>query len=347
MKKPHAARKCCIMYSGSTVNLHFFPEDIFVNRLEEILYSGQEDIDRVISYLIETRGKLLRPRLVYLCASSRASDPLILRDTAVAVELIHLASLVHDDVIDHSSLRRGKESLNAREGEKIAVLAGDYLFASAFQLISRLGCPEIIENLSSTIKIMCGGEIKQLNQAHSLEIGQEAYFAKSFAKTACLFASACRVGALAAGLSSEQSCGLEQYGLCLGYAYQILDDVLDFVAESRELGKPVGGDLLEGNLTLPVLLALEDPEHCQRMRSLLRDGTPRARDLPRILQVLEDSRSLEGSLHWASGFLKQGLESLNCLPDGTIRRELKALADFLLDGYYRKMKGHQAQDLQA
>ncbi|HWP98019.1 MAG TPA: polyprenyl synthetase family protein [Syntrophomonadaceae bacterium] len=335
------------MSNDSAVKLHFFPEEMVVNRLQDILHSEHEEIDRVIGSLMESRGKLLRPRLVYLCASLQDSDPLMLRDAAVAVELIHLASLVHDDVIDHSPLRRGKESLNARWGEKISVLAGDYLFASAFHLISRLECREIMECLAGAIKIMCSGEIKQLIQAHSLVVSQEEYFEKTFAKTACLFASACRVGSLTSNLPGEQGKILEQYGLCLGYAYQIIDDVLDFAADSKELGKPVGGDLLEGNITLPVLLALEDPEHSQRMCNLLRDGTPRVEDLPRILQVLEDSCALEKSLRWASGFLNQSMEVLNHLPDNSARRALKELALFLGDGYYRQMDSQRACNLEA
>ncbi len=315
------------------IKLHPFPEDQVLNRIRDVLKPQNESIKELIDYLLQSSGKLLRPRLVYLCASFYPHDAAAVRDSAVAVELIHLASLVHDDIIDHSYLRRGQESLNARWGDKISVLTGDYLFASAFYLIGEMGSSELMKDLSNTIRIMCAGEIKQLNQIRNLSINQEEYFQKSFAKTACLFACACKTGAMSSDMPAEQVALLQKYGICLGYAYQIIDDVLDFVAESSELGKPVGGDLLEGNFTLPVLLALELESHSARMKNLLRDGRVNPEDLPRIVKVLEESGALQDSLKWAKAFVNQGLECLSALPDIDARLSLIELAYFIMEKF--------------
>lgn len=334
-------KECFAIQPDTLLNLHYFPQEMLQQRLAETLQAGNEDIDQVFSYLLQSWGKMLRPRLVYLSASFYPHNAAALCDTAVAIELIHMASLVHDDIIDKSELRRGQESLNARWGEKIGVLTGDFLFASAYNLLSKSGRLDILQKISSTIKTMCGGEIRQLNQAGHLNLSQDDYFEKCFAKTACLFGCACKVGALASDMPEDEIFALEQFGLCAGYAYQIIDDVLDFVGESRELGKPVGGDLLEGNVTLPVLLALEDPDHKPRMDNLLRRELTAA-DIPRIIQVLEESHALELSMRWAAAFLQQGREFLGRLPDCPARQDLTEFSLYLIDAYY---KGHKIQPL--
>jgi heptaprenyl diphosphate synthase len=327
-------KECFAIKPDAVLNLHYFPQEMVQQRLADTLQAGNEEIDQVLSYLLQRPGKMLRPRLVYLCASFYPHDATLLCDTAVAIELIHLASLVHDDIIDGSQLRRGQDSLNTRWGEKISVLTGDYLFASAYDLLSQSGRPDILQKVSFTIKTMCGGEIRQLNQAGRFSLSQDEYFEKCFAKTACLFGCACRAGALTSEMPDDEIFALEQFGLCAGYAYQIIDDVLDFVGESRELGKPVGGDLLEGNVTLPVLLAREDPDHGPRINNLLRGELSKA-DIPRIIRVLEESQALELSMRWAAAFLQQGREFLNKLPECPARQDLNDFSLYLIDAYYR------------
>lgn len=327
-------KECFAIKSDTVLNLHYFPQEMVQQRLAESLQAGNENIDEVMSYLLQRPGKMLRPRLVYLCASFYPHDAALLCDTAVAIELIHLASLVHDDIIDGSHLRRGQESLNSHWGEKISVLTGDYLFASAYQLLGKSGRSDILERVSLTIKTMCGGEIRQLNQAGQFNLSQDDYFERCFAKTACLFACACKAGALASEMPDEEIFALEQFGLCAGYAYQIIDDVLDFVGESGGLGKPVGGDLLEGNATLPVLLALEDPDYNPRIMNLLGRDLTKA-DIKRIIRVLEESQALELSMRWAAAFLQQGREFLDRLPECQARQNLNEFSLYLIDAYYR------------
>jgi heptaprenyl diphosphate synthase len=264
-------------------------------------------------------------------------DPIVVRDIAVAVELIHLASLIHDDVIDHAMIRRGRESINSIWGNHASVLTGDYLFASAFNLINMHGMQAIMENVTTTIRIMCIGEIKQMSMAGDLNVTEDQYLEKTYGKTACLFASSCKVGALAGSMPAESISALEQFGLCLGYGYQILDDLLDFLSESSLLGKPVGNDLLEGNITLPVIYALKSKEYGARLRSLLETRQLNAQKMGEVTRVLIDSKGVEYSLHLSRQFIARGISNLDILPPNPAIKELKLMASYLLETYYQKL----------
>ncbi|MEQ8201178.1 MAG: polyprenyl synthetase family protein [Syntrophomonadaceae bacterium] len=317
-----------------------FPSDSIYLRMQEVLAADDSDIKIILDYLVANRGKMLRPRMVFLAASLAPHDQEIVRDAAVAVELIHMASLVHDDVIDQAMSRRGRDSLNKRWGNHASVLAGDYLFATAFQLINEHGMRSIMENITTTIRIMCAGEIKQMSLIRNLDITIEDYLQKCYGKTGCLFASSCVVGALAAGLPEETVYALEQYGLCLGYAYQIIDDLLDFQADSARLGKPVGNDLEEGNITLPVIQALQSSLHGQGLRSLLEDeGIPVTEKMPEIIQILHATGAIEDSLRLARQFIDRARAYLQVLPPGATVKQLNALAWYLLETYDHMLAG--------
>lgn len=266
---------------------------------------------------------MLRPRLVYYTAALNPHDPIVVRDIATAVELIHLASLVHDDVIDQSPLRRGRESLNAHFGNQTSVLAGDYLFAAAFNLINRHQQMQIMDDITHTIQVMCSGEIIQLGLAYDVNIGLDQYFDKTYRKTACLFASSCKTGALASQAAPDQVKHLEQFGLCLGYAYQIIDDVMDLVADSQTLGKPVGNDITQGNITLPVILALANGLQGARLKSLLERRSSIPASLGEIINIVIESGSVGAAIDHAAAFLDRGLEHLGELPPGDSLEALK------------------------
>ena len=328
-----------IVINTDTIALAFypFPADSIRSRMKEVLISDNPEIDSILDYLTDNSGKMIRPRLVFITASISANDPVVVTDIAVAVELIHLASLVHDDVIDHSIMRRGRESLNSRWGNHASVLTGDYLFATAFYLINKHGMQDIMENITTTIRIMCAGEIKQMSLAGNLDVTEDQYLEKTYGKTACLFASSCKVGALASSMPPQSVYALEQFGLCLGYAYQIMDDLLDFLSDSTLLGKPVGNDLLEGNITLPVIYALKSKKYGVWLRSLLE--TPKLTDqqMLRVIEVLTDSNAVESSLHSARQFIARGLDYLNALPASPAHKELQHMANHLLETYYQKL----------
>jgi heptaprenyl diphosphate synthase len=323
--------------TDATIDYSNFPAQKVNKRLQEVLYCGSPEVDHILNYLVENSGKLLRPRMVYLCGSMYPNDESRLIDIAVAVELIHMASLVHDDIIDNSQLRRGKPSLNQRWGNQVGVLTGDYLFAAAFNLISQSNSAAVMENLTSTIKVMCSGEIKQLGMLFDLNLSKEDYFDKTYRKTACLFASSCAVGAILGKAPQKQIRMLEQFGLYLGYAYQIIDDVLDFVSDSELLGKPIANDLSQGNITLPVILALKDHQQGEKIRNILKNGISQPAKLNQVQEILEESGALEESIRLSRQYLNLGLSLLEEFPRIAVIEEMKSLSRYLLEGYYRKL----------
>src|SRR3954465_6037403 len=225
--------------------------------LREAVRSDDAYLTEVASHLIVAGGKRVRPLFAIASAASPAAtsgqEPTadVVRG-GVAVELVHLGSLYHDDVIDEAPTRRTVESVNARWGNLTAILAGDFLLARASELAAPLGT-EVAGLLAATIGRLCEGEVAELRTAYNVDRTETAYFGAIEGKTAALFATACRIGAIVGGLPREQVDALTSYGLAYGMAFQIVDDVLDVTATSDELGKPAGHDLVEGVYTLPVL----------------------------------------------------------------------------------------------
>ncbi len=303
-----------------------------------MLTGHNEEMGRIIEYLLTGSGKMLRPRLVFLSASLYPHDSQLVTDMAAAVELVHLASLVHDDVIDQSDCRRGRESLNSRYGNQTSVLTGDYLFATAFKLVNRYNQQDILDNLTSTIQTMCAGEIKQMQMAFDVKISKEDYLEKSFGKTACLFASCCRIGALSCSMPDEEASALEEFGLCLGYAYQIIDDLLDFVSDRARLGKPCGSDLREGNITLPVIHLLCDSSYGSWVQSIISDRKFDDSIIDGITEALIKSGAIDDCLQLTYHFITRGLERLDKLPSGPARKEIMNMGKFLLENYYRSLR---------
>jgi heptaprenyl diphosphate synthase len=235
--------------------------------LRESVRTEDPFLSEVAGHLIGAGGKRLRP-LLAICAGCAggarpATDDVI--TGAVAVELVHLGSLYHDDVIDEASTRRGVESVNARWSNIVAILAGDFLLARASGLAASLGV-EVAGLLAATIGELCRGQVLELQRLFDVSRDEEAYFGSIEGKTGALFATSCRIGALVAGLDAEAVEALTNYGRHLGVVFQIVDDVLDLTASDEQLGKPAGLDLAEGIYTLPVIYALRDSTE---LRSLL------------------------------------------------------------------------------
>jgi len=310
----------------------------------EVLDNGNEEVRKIIAYLMEKDGKMLRPRLVFHSSLLFPCSQELIIDIAAAVELIHMASLVHDDVIDASPLRRGRKSLNACFGNQVSVLTGDYLFATAFYLINLHDIKEVMTEITTAIQNMCAGEIKQMSLAFRPDISEEEYWEKTYGKTACLFASSCKVGALATSMSPDQVMNLQQYGLCLGFAYQILDDILDFVSDDERLGKPVGQDLREGNITLPVIYLLKNSAYADWLSSVLKKRSISEAEMVQIIEILLNSEAISYSLHRSLQCLKQGLAFLRKLPDCAARRELENIGIYLWEGYYKKLSHYCRED---
>ena len=246
-------------------------------RVEEALrrtvQAGDPFMTTVASHLIPAGGKRLRPALAICIGGLAAAEPGPVPDDVVmgacAVELVHLGSLYHDDVMDEARTRRNVDSVNAKWGDLVAILAGDFLLARASEIAASLGT-EVAGLLASTIGLLCEGQVRELSQAFDVGRTEDAYLTAIKGKTAALMATACRIGAITAGLDRPTVEAVTGYGERVGMVFQIVDDILDVVATDEELGKPSGNDLVEGVYTLPVIRALASPDTADPLRRLLR-----------------------------------------------------------------------------
>ena len=283
--------------------------------LREAVRSDDAYLTEVASHLILAGGKRVRPLFAIAAAASggaEVSDDVV--RGGVAVELVHLGSLYHDDVIDEAPTRRTVESVNARWGNLTAILAGDFLLAKASEIAASLGT-EVAGLLASTIGRLCEGEVGELRTAYDVERTEAAYFSAIEGKTASLFATACRIGAIVGGLPRDQIDALTEFGLAYGMAFQIVDDVLDVTATEADLGKPAGHDLVEGVYTLPVLRALAATDDLRKQLGRPIEGA----ELDAALAAVRTDGAVTGAIDTAHTYAKSAVSALEALPsnDGT------------------------------
>jgi heptaprenyl diphosphate synthase len=298
--------------------------------LAESVVIGDSYLDNVTTHLIRAGGKRLRPLLAFAAATGgacEASQDVLLG--GVALELMHLASLYHDDVMDEAVIRRNVESVNARFGNLIAIVAGDYLMARSAAIAADLGT-EIAGLLARTLAALTRGQVSEVRTTFKLERTVDDYFEAIGGKTATLMASACRVGALTADRSDACMEALTSFGHSFGMVFQIRDDVLDLLSSGDQLGKPAGQDLSEGIYTLPVLVALDDKAVGPELRSLL--GKPLdepEQEKARLLVLSTDgvAKSISEGRRWVA----TGIEMLEELPEPGLRAGFAALVTSLLD----------------
>ena len=289
-------------------------------------------LTEMTSHLIRAGGKRLRPMLGVLAASTGTDSggtgiTLDVIDGGVAVELVQVGSLYHDDVIDEADSRRGVESVNVRWNNLTAILAGDFLLAKASEIAARLGT-EVAELLAKTIGRLCEGEILELRHAYQTDRTEEAYYGAIDGKTASLYATACRIGAIVGGLPRPHVEALTAYGRSFGMAFQLVDDVLDLVSTEAELGKPAGHDITEGVYNLPVLRALAT-DGGGELRSLL--GTPiEGEERDRARDLVLASGGIESTIAEAERFVVEAKASLDDLGPSTGATALADGADHLL-----------------
>ena len=298
--------------------------------LAESVIFGDEYLDSVTTHLIYAGGKRLRPLLALASATggarSATQEDLL---GGVALELMHLASLYHDDVMDEAEVRRNVPSVNARFGNLIAIVAGDYLMARSAAIAAELGT-EIAGLLARTLAWLTRGQVSEVRTAFSLRRTETDYFEAIEGKTASLMASSCRVGALTAGLDREQTEGLTEFGRCFGMVYQLRDDILDIVAVDNQLGKPAGQDLAEGIYTLPTLHALRDATVGDQLHEVLGerlDGEDRER--ARKLVVATDG--VDQTIAAAQRYLVQAHDALTVVPHEALRVGLTSFIESLLE----------------
>ena len=302
-----------------------------VNRLiVERMHSPVALIPQLAGHIVAAGGKRLRPMLTL--ASARLCGYQGDRHIALAaaVEFIHTATLLHDDVVDASELRRGRDTANAVWGNKPAVLVGDFLFARSFELMVEDGSLHILEILSRAAAIIAEGEVGQLVTANDTATTEAAYLEVIEAKTAALFAAASRIGAVIAERPPGEEEALERFGRNLGIAYQLIDDMLDFSAQESEFGKAVGDDFRDGKITLPIVIAFArgDAEERGFWRRTLEDGEQGPGDLERAISLVARRGALAETLARARLYAAEATEALAPFPDGKLRRALIETAAF-------------------
>jgi geranylgeranyl pyrophosphate synthase len=279
-------------------------------------------------YLLEAGGKRFRPLLVLL--SGRFGDPQDGRlvPGAVAIELTHLATLYHDDVIDEAESRRGIPSVNARWGNTVAILTGDFLFARASEISSDLG-NEVTRLLAVTIAQVCEGQIREVQGAGRLDADEASYLEVIRRKTASLIATSCRVGGMLSGAGPEVVEGLDRFGRSLGMAFQLSDDIMDLASDEATLGKAPGSDLREGVYTLPVIHALRASARRDELRGLLQPGPPEGDRLAGALDIVRSDGSLEPAREAVTAEVRRAIAAADGLPSGNARDALLHLSEFI------------------
>ncbi|HQX24167.1 MAG TPA: polyprenyl synthetase family protein [Pseudomonadota bacterium] len=288
-------------------------------------------VNQIAEYLVGAGGKRLRPMVVLLAARAAGYAGEDHVQSAAIVEFIHTATLLHDDVVDESGMRRGRPTANATWGNAASVLVGDFLYSRAFQLMVELDRMRIMRVLADTTNAIAEGEVLQLMHLNNPDVDEAAYLRVIERKTAVLFAAAARLGGILAGLPAAQEQALADYGLALGYAFQIADDMLDYVADAQSLGKNLGDDLAEGKATLPLIraLALADPERSGRIRRAIEAGD--VGELPMIADAIRESGALDYSRARADRYAAAAIAALAPLTASPWRDALEVLAHYAID----------------
>lgn len=294
------------------------------------LHSDVGLVENIGHYLVEAGGKRLRPLMVLLTANAMGYQQKHHLDLAAIIEFIHTATLLHDDVVDMSSLRRGRATANAKWGNAPSVLVGDFLYSRAFQMMVAIGDMEIMAILSSATNRISEGEVQQLTNARNPEIDEATYFTVIDKKTAVLFAAACEVAAVLTNATDVQRQALKAYGHHVGMAFQLVDDALDYTGDAETLGKNVGDDLAEGKPTLPLIYAMKTGTAAQAelIANAIREGD--AGQLQNILAIVQDTGAMEYTLNAARQHVAAAQKQLETLPVSDYSKAMFEVAAFAL-----------------
>jgi octaprenyl-diphosphate synthase len=289
-------------------------------------------VDQIADHIIAGGGKRLRPLIVLLAARACGYGGSSHIDAAAFIEFIHTATLLHDDVVDGSSRRRGRLTANAIYGNQASVLVGDFVYSRAFQMMAAIGSQRVMEIMSEATNVIAEGEVLQLMNANDPETTQQRYLEVIYRKTAKLFESGSEVSAVLAGASPSLQRALADYGKHLGTAYQLIDDVLDYRSDPEERGKNLGDDLAEGKPTLPLIHALRQSDSetdRQRIRRAIEQGG--LDEMEPILATIESTGALEYTRRLAQDEADQALTALHALPESPYKKGLAALARFAVE----------------
>jgi len=327
-------RSLCVVPSSPLFALSSHAADLarIEAALGESVLTPDPYLNEIASHLIVAGGKRLRPILTVVAAQVAGEADAVLHERAVqggiACELVQTGSLYHDDVMDEADTRRGVDTVNAKWGNLKAILAGDFLLARASELAAGLGV-EVAGLLAATIGRLCEGQLLELQHAFDVDRTEDVYLRSIGGKTASLLGSACRIGGIVAELPREHTEALTTFGWSYGMAFQVVDDVLDIVATSDQLGKPAGHDLEEGVYTLPVIRTLAGPRGAELRPLLTRDIDPATRD--KAIEIVREDGGIENAISAARAFAEEGRSALATLPDSPGVTGLTAAAEYLLE----------------
>jgi len=299
--------------------------------IRQRLHSEVSLVNQIAEYIISAGGKRIRPVLVLLLANAHGYRGTAHHELAAVVEFIHTATLLHDDVVDESSMRRGRQTANALFGNAASVLVGDFLYSRSFQMMVGLENMRVMQILSDATNVIAEGEVLQLLNMHDPDVSHESYLKVIRSKTAKLFEAAAELGALVAGASQAQVAAAGEYGRSLGTAFQLIDDVLDYAGDAAEIGKNVGDDLREGKPTLPLIYLMEHgtPEQRELVRSCIEQGDEQHFDA--VLAAVTSSGALDYTRREAETAARRAAESIADLPDSAYKQSLLQLCSFAVD----------------
>ncbi|PLT34872.1 heptaprenyl diphosphate synthase component II [Bacillus sp. V5-8f] len=314
--------KLKMLYSDLNTDLKIIEKE-----LEAAIQADSPVLRQASLHLLQSGGKRIRPVFVLLAAKFGKYDIQVVKNAAIVLELIHMASLVHDDVIDDSDLRRGAPTIKSKWDNRIAMYTGDYIFARSLEVMSNFNNPLAHQLLAHTIVEVCKGEIEQIRDKYDFDQNLRTYLRKIKRKTALLIASSCQLGAIAANVDEKVHKQLFRFGYYVGMTYQITDDILDFTATEKELGKPAGGDLRQGNITLPVLIAMKDPAIKVKVERVHEHISKE--ELADLLSLINSSGAIEQASELGNAYLEKAYKVLAELPENRAKKTLSDIAKFI------------------
>ena len=292
--------------------------------LTEMAEKKHPFLARLLDHTFSTPGKNIRPAITLLASNFYPHDERNTEKMATGVELLHIASLIHDDTVDGAMLRRGKMTISSLWGPKAAVLAGDYIFAASATLVCDTGNIRVIRRFAETIMELSSGELQEMAETYNPEQSMRGYLVRIYNKTASLFTTAAESGAILSGAPESCSQSMRSYGHNLGMAFQVVDDILDFDGTEEEIGKPIGSDLANGVVTLPTLIAMQRRSCCDAVKRVL--ANPDDEDLMKeVVSLIQNESVLEESYEFASRYCEKALANLSGLPPCSSRDSLEEL----------------------
>ena len=292
--------------------------------LTEMAEKKHPFLARLLDHTFTTPGKNIRPAITLLASNFYPHDERNTEKMATGVELLHIASLIHDDTVDGAMLRRGKMTISSLWGPKAAVLAGDYIFAASATLVCDTGNIRVIRRFAETIMELSSGELQEMAETYNPEQSMQGYLDRIYNKTASLFTTAAESGAILSGAPEACSQSMRSYGHNLGMAFQVVDDILDFDGTEEEIGKPIGSDLANGVVTLPTLIAMQRRSCCDAVKRVL--ANPDDEDLmEEVVSLIQNESVLEESYEFASRYCEKALANLSGLPPCSSRDSLEEL----------------------